>query len=288
MTSLRHKFIRDLTLLGRAETTIKDYVRIIEDLARFHGCSPDLLDNDQIKDFLYYLATERQYVQSSLNVARTAILAFYSKTLKRQGMEIELPRAKEKKKLPVVLSRGEVENLFAASKNLKRLAAFMLAYGAGLRNSEVRHLRISDIDSTRMTIHVHGGKGGKDRIVPLPKRLLNVLRKYWAQYRPDPQSWLFPSVRKLGTPINSSTLTWWYRETLKASGCLKKGTCFHTLRHCFATHLLEAGKDLREIQRLLGHSSLASTMVYVHISSGCYLTLSSPLDLDPPHPPSNP
>lgn len=158
----------------------------------------------------------------------------------------------------------------------------MLAYGAGLRNTEIRYLRICDLDSQRMTIHVHRGKGAKDRIVPLSMRLLQVLRIYWKQYRPDPRSWLFPSNRDETQPINAKTLGQWYKSALTQSGCLKTGTSLHTLRHCFATHLLEAGKDLREIQRLLGHSNLASTMVYVHISSGCYLTISSPLDLEPP------
>ena len=221
-------------------------------------------------------------MQASLNVARCAILFFYKKTLKWTGrIEISIPRAKESKKLPVILNRQEVEALFAACKNQKRKIAMMLGYGAGVRNSEVRNLRCSDIDSQRMVIHIKLGKGAKDRVVGLSEQLLPDLKTYWLQYKPDPKSWLFPSKWNGNNPITSTTLARWYRDALDKSGIIKSGTCFHTLRHCFATHLLEAGKDLREIQFLMGHTSLSSTMVYLHVSAGKYLTLDSPLDLPP-------
>jgi integrase/recombinase XerD len=282
MSPLRHRLIRELTLRGRSETTIKEYVRHIANLAEYHHCSPDLLSEDQIQEYLFYLAKDRSYFQSSLNVARCAIIFFYVKTLKwDRKITITIPRAKEAKTLPVILNRSEVEEVFDACANQKRKAALMLGYGAGMRNSEVRNMHCCDIDSQRMIIHIKRGKGAKDRVIGLSERLLDELKIYWRQYRPDPKSFLFPSPMNAKNPISSKTLTGWYHGALASSGVIKSDTCFHTLRHCFATHLLEAGKDLREIKRLLGHTSLSSTMVYLHVSAGKYLTSDSPLDLPP-------
>jgi len=282
MTPLRHKLIRDLTLRGRSEATIKEYVRHIASLAGFHDCSPDQLSEDQIQEYLFYLAKDKNYFQSSLNVARSAIIFFYLTTLKWDNkITITIPRAKEAKTLPVILNKREVAAVLGACKNHKQTAALMLGYGAGMRNSEVRNLHCCDLDSQRMTIHIKRGKGAKDRVIGLSKRLLDELRIYWKLYRPNPRSWLFPSPMNAMNHISSKTLSEWYHHAVAASGVIKSDTCFHTLRHCFATHLLEAGKDLREIKRLLGHTSLSSTMVYLHISAGRYLSVDSPLDLPP-------
>jgi len=277
MTPLRQKMIRDLTIRGRSPKTIEQYVRYVENLSRFYHRCPSELSMDEVQEYLFHLASDRKYASASLNVAGHALRFFYYKTLGRHPGRFEIPVSKKADKLPVVLSREATESLLEASENLRDKTLLMSAYGAGLRVSEVTHLKVSDIDSTRMTLHVKAGKGAKDRVLGLPVRLLVVLKEYWKVYQPD--SWLFPSPIKVSDPLTTNTARLVFHRAMKRAGIRKQGCRFHTLRHSFATHLLEAGKDLREIQRLLGHRHISSTFIYLHISSGKMLSLDSPLDL---------
>ena len=278
MTPLRHKMIRDLTIRGRAEATIREYTRLVEKLAEYYRRSPDQISSEQVQDYLFYLATERGYAEKSINVVVSALRFFYHVTLRRASTSFVIPATKEPKKLPVVFSREEIEQLFSATTNLRDLALLMVAYSNGLRISEAVSLRIADIDSSRMAIHIHAGKGLKDRMGGLSVRLQQTLREYWLAYRPN--VWLFPSRMYPGRHLTAATARQIFHRTRIRAG-INKPARFHTLRHSCATHLLEAGKDIREIQRLLGHESLSSTFVYIHIAQGVLFQFDSPLDLPP-------
>jgi site-specific recombinase XerD len=274
MTPLRRRMIEDLILRNRTPKTIKAYTGWVADFARYFHASPDRLGPEHVRSYLLHLIQERQASWNIYRQARQALQFFYTVTLGREWVVARVARPKAPKKLPVVLSTGEMARLLDALENPKHRALLMTAYAGGLRLSEVAHLRVADIDSTRMVIHVRQGKGHKDRDVMLSLRLLTVLREYWKACRPGP--FLFPG-RKPDQPVALRTVQMVCQRALKASG-LSKHVHMHTLRHSFATHLLEAGTDLRTIQVLLGHHSFSTTARYLHITTAALQSTRSPFD----------
>jgi site-specific recombinase XerD len=278
MTPLRRRMIEDMRLRNLAPRTIETYVDRVADFARFFGTSSEHLGPDHIRAYLLHLVEQKRVSFSYLNQARSALRFLYRVTLGREWVDDRVGCAKVPRRLPVVLSLDEVAQFFAAVGNLKHRALLMTAYAAGLRLSEVVALRVEDIDSRRMVLRVRQGKGRKDREVMLSPRLLEVLRRYWLAFRP--RGYLFPS-RDPDRPISHSAVQRICKAALRASG-LKKRISPHSLRHSFATHLLEAGTDVRTIQVLLGHSELRTTARYTHISAARLHGTSSPLDRLPP------
>ena len=261
MSELRQRMIDQMTLRGFSPRTHESYLEAVTGLARYYKQSPDQLSAEQVRQYLLYLERERHLAWSSLNVAASGLRFLYFDTLKWEPVKLEIPPRTTPKRLPEVLSREEVDRLISSVLNLKHRTLLMTIYAAGLRVSEAVSLRIGAIDSDRMTIRVVQGKGRKDRYTVLSPRLLESLRHYWKQYRPkvylfegiDPQHHIHESVPQKVYNI----------AKLQAGIC--KGIGVHTLRHCFATHLLEAGVDLRTIQTLLGHNAISTTMLYLQV-----------------------
>jgi site-specific recombinase XerD len=274
MTRLRQRFIDDLRLKNFSESTIKVYVQAVEKFARFLGRSPDDSTAEDVRAFLIH-ELDRGLSRSYCVVQRNALRHLYLDTLGRTDELEAVPRPKRERRLPVVLSREEVQRLFSVVENLKHKALLMVAYDAGLRLSEILNLRIEDIDSQRMVIRIRQGKGKKDRYARLSVGLLELLREYWRAYRP--KSLLFPGAHPkkrydLATPGHI------LKKLCRKAGITKR-ISMHTLRHSFATHLLEAGTNLRVIQRLLGHSNIQTTCVYTHISIEELREAPSPMEL---------
>lgn len=228
-----------------------------------------------IQDYLLHLMQERKLAWSSCNAIVCGLRFFYIQTLGMDSMFLSLPPRKKVHQLPEILSTDELERLFGVLTNQKHRTLLMTAYAAGLRLSEVVNLKLTDIDSKRMMIRVRQGKGSKDRYTILSQRLLQELRIYWRMYRPS--QWLF-NGRNPEQPLSTSTPPMIYYNARDKAG-IKKGKGIHTLRHCFATHLLEAGVDLRTIQVLMGHSSIMTTVVYLKVSRKQLSSTQSPLDL---------
>jgi integrase/recombinase XerD len=274
MTALRRRMIEDMTLRNLAPHTIQVYVERVATFARYYNVSPQRLGPEQIRAYLLYLVQERHVSWSYFNQARCALQFLYRVTLGRDWVVEAVVCPKQQKKLPIVLSLDELVQFFKAVTNLKHRAILMTTYAAGLRLSEVCHLRVDDIDSQRMVIRIRQAKGHKDRYVMLSPRLLAILRQYWKAVRP--RHYLFPGADP-DRPINPRTVQQVCRAALRASG-IKKKVSMHTLRHSFATHLLEAGTDLRTIQVLLGHQNLGTTARYLHVSTAALKATHSPLD----------
>lgn len=275
MKPLRQKMIEDMKLRRLSESTQTLYVSAVADLAKHYNQSPDLLDKEKIQKYLLYLMEERHLAWSTCNVAVAGMRFFYMQTLGWDAMQLGIPSMRSKSKLPEILSFEEIEKLFKCACDLKHRVLLMTTYGAGLRVSEVVNLQITDIDSKRMTIKVRQGKGNKDRYSILSSRLLTELRAYYREYRPS--SWLFQGKYN-DKQLHSGTAQKMYYTAKDRAGITKEGG-IHTLRHCFATHLLEAGVDLRTIQSLMGHSSLITTMGYLRVTSKQLAATKSPLDL---------
>jgi integrase/recombinase XerD len=261
MTPLRKRYIDDLRLKNFSAKTIKVYVHAVAKFARHFGRSPDQLSQQDVREYLVHLM-ERGVARSTAVVVRNALRHLYTDTLGRPDCLEKLPRPKREQRLPVVLSRDEVQRLFTTVTNLKQKALFMVAYDAGLRLSEIINLRIEDIDSERMVIRVRQGKGKKDRYARLTPGLLGLLREYWRAYRPE--TLLFPGAQP-NKPYDLATPGQLLKKACRKAGITKR-VSMHTLRHTFATHLLEAGTNLRVIQQLLGHERIQTTCVYTHIS----------------------
>jgi site-specific recombinase XerD len=277
--------IEDMKLRNFAPRTIQSYITRVARFARHFGRSPDALGRDEVRSYLIHLVEDKHVCWSIYNQTVAGLKFLYEVTLGREGIMVRIACPKQPKKLPVVLSLEEVARLFAAITGLKHRTILMTAYAAGLRVSEVVSLRVDDIDSQRMVLRVRQAKGRRDRYVMLSPRLLALLREYWKVARPT--EWLFPGDVP-GQPLNTSTV---YRICVQAArdAGLGKHVTVHTLRHSFATHLLEAGTDIRTIQVLLGHRNLKTTAVYTHVSPVAVETTRSPLDrLGPlpgePHP----
>jgi integrase/recombinase XerD len=284
MTPLRAQMIRDMQLQRLAPKTQQAYVAAVAGLAKFSQCSPDRLRPEQIRSYLHHLLVERRLAWSSCHQAAAGLQFFYTKTLSWDGLHLDLPPRTGRSQLPRVLSIEERQRLFTSAKNPRHRVLLMTTYAAGLRVSEVVRLKLTDIESDRMLLRVEQGKGRKDRSTLLSTRLLTELRAYWQLYRPAP--WLFTGLDPhrplpIGTAQKIS-----YHAKLRAE--ITHGQGIHTRRHCFATHLLEAGVDVRTLQMLLGHRSLDTTTRYLRITQQQLATLRSPFDLlpcgDPPRP----
>jgi integrase/recombinase XerD len=274
-TPLRKRMIEDMKLRGFAPGTIRVYIHHIEQYARYFNLSPDKLDLEAVRQFEIHLLEERKLSAESINPFVSAAKFLYLTTLEMPWGSENFPRVRRPYKLPVVLSQEEMTLFFESVPSLKYRAALMLCYGAGLRVGEAVAVKINDIDSARQLIRVQQGKGRKDRYAMLSPRLLEALRTYWRAARPT-GDYLFPSWRS-GKHLSSGSLQQACLDACLRSGIRKKVTA-HTLRHSFATHLLEAGTDLRVIQVLLGHSTIDTTTRYTQVSPLVVTNTRSPLD----------
>jgi site-specific recombinase XerD len=264
----------DMRLRNFSPRTIETYLEQVTHFARHFNTSPEHLGADHVRQYQLYLLDQKR-AASTVNVAASALKFLYRVTLGRQEPVAKVPLAKREKKLPAVLSRDEVRRLLDAVRDPRYRVALMLAYAAGLRLSEILGLCVADVDSARMVLRVRQGKGNKDRYTLLSPVMLETLREYWKLYRPA--TYLFPA-RRGGGPISESCLQRACTRAARDAG-LAKGVGVHTLRHCFATHLLEAGTPMPVIQRLLGHRSVATTARYTHVSAQALHQTTSPLDL---------
>jgi integrase/recombinase XerD len=274
MGKLRDQMEMDMRLRRFSPKTIACYLACMKGVAKHFRKSPAELGDEEIRAYLHYLMEERKVSQSVLVQTYSALKFFFEKTLQKQWNAFRIPRCKQRRKLPGVLTREEVESILSATKNLKHRTILMTIYAAGLRIGEVTRLKVSDIDSGRMMIRVNEGKGLKDRYSLLGERNLEMLRLYWRAYRP--LEWLFPG-RNVSAPVSISAIQRVFKTSLEKAG-IKKKASVHTLRHCFATHLLESGTDLYYIQRLLGHKSASTTSVYLHITGKEIGKIKSPID----------
>lgn len=274
---LRRRMLEDLRLRNLAKKTQVEYIRWVGKYAEFHGQSPESLGMEDVRDYLVHLMDVEGKSASSYGVASAALRFLYANTLRRDWALDYIPVPKREKRLPVVLSQEEMVRFIEASPGLKDRAIVMTIYGAGLRTNELAHLSVTDIDSARMVIRVDQGKGRKDRYVMLSPRLLDQLRTYWRAARP--RKMLFPGSNP-SHPMSDAAVRAAVRRTEKSAGLTKQVTP-RTLRHCFATHLLENGERLEKIQLLLGHRSLRTTRVYVHLATSTVCSAKSPLDLLP-------
>jgi len=266
--------IEDMQLRNLAPVTQRNYIAHAAAFAQFYGKSPEALDQEAVREYLLYLLNERKLSPEGVNQQVSALKFLYLTTLEMPWTDEDFPRAKRPYKLPVVLSHEEVVLFFDHVPSLRYRAALMICYGAGLRVSEAVAVKISDIDSKRMLLRVEQGKGRKDRYAMLSPRLLEVLRIYWRAARP--KVYLFPSWRT-GKHLNASSLQQACRDAWLRSG-LRKRVTVHTLRHSFATHLLENGTDVRVIQVLLGHSQIDTTARYAAVTPQLIGATLSPLD----------
>jgi site-specific recombinase XerD len=270
-TALRRRMLQDLQLAGLSERTQEAYLRAVRQLADHFHTPPDRLSEHQLRDYLLHLKNDKKFASASLVVAYSGIKFFSSHTTPRDWPTLRRLRVRKEKRLPDVLSVDEVRRLIAAVRTPHNRAYFWTVYSLGLRLEEGLHLQVGDIDSERMMVHVHRGKGAKDRYVPLPGRTLTVLREYWATHR-HPE-WLFPARGRDGPQSATADQPMTRSSVQKAMSRVvqelefKKTISIHSLRHSYATHLLEAGVNLRLIQQYLGHSSLLSTMVYLHLTT---------------------
>lgn len=253
-----------MRLKGYSHRTIKSYVNLVAAYARHVGKSPELTDCEDARAFMVYLIEERKCSTSHLHQAYSAIKVLFVQVLGRADCGDKIPRAKRAKTLPTVMSVEEVERLVRSLANIKHRTMLQVLYSTGLRVSELIGLRIRDIDSGRNTITVRHGKGAKDRQIPLSPTLLQLLREYWKIYRPV--EFLFEGERS-GAQMSERTVQAVFEHAKKASG-IKKKISAHTLRHSYATHLLEAGTDLLTIRNQLGHSNISTTTVYLHLQTG--------------------
>ena len=283
MGSLRTRMEHDLVVRGRSEHTRRAYLRAVTDLARYHRRAPDQLTDHEVQQYLRYLIEERHLAWASCRQTVGALRFFYEVTLGRPRHDFSLPMPKAARRLPQILSRQEVARVLDGTQNLKHRLLLMTTYAAGLRVSEVVRMRVSDIDSQRMLIRVEQGKGKKDRYTLLSPRLLVELRRYYRVYRPT--EWLFTDRRR-PTPMDPCSASRIYQAAKQRAGIPKAGG-IHTLRHSFATHLLESGIDVVSIQRLLGHARVETTARYLHVTPQHVGVRASPLD-QLPGPPAAP
>lgn len=277
METYREQMQRDMALRNLGTKTQYMYHNAARKLEDHFGRPPDQLNEDEVKAFLISIVQDRKLSQSSLKITYSALRFLYGTTLKKGWVINKIPYPKTAKPLPHVLDKTEVRRIIDASVNLKQKALLMLTYSAGLRARETSCLKITDIDSKRMMIRVDQGKGNKDRYTLLSHVALEMLREYWKEYRP--KEWLFPKDTNPLEPIPPGTVSTAFMRAKRAANLRKPATC-HTLRHSFATHLLEAGVDLHTIQVLLGHSSIRTTTVYLHVSKKNLAKVVSPLDVD--------
>ncbi len=263
MTALRRRMLEDLQLRGLAPKTQQCYLEAVKHLAQHYRRAPDQISEGEIRQYFLYLINEKKVAESTFRIHLYGIRFFYERTLQRPWPVFDLVRPQRCQKLPVVLSLQEVRHRLALGDNPTARMCLQMIDACGLRLREGTQLQVSDIDPQRMLVRVRQGKGGKDRLVPLAPRVLELLRAYWKRQRPRP--WLFPA-RHQQTPLPATTLQKTFKLVGRQSG-IPKDASIHTLRHCYATHLLERGVSLRVIQALLGHQSPRTTARYTHLTA---------------------
>jgi len=278
VTRLRQKMLEELQRRNYAKSTIRIYLRVVADFARHFGKSPDKLNPDHLRSYQAYLLANRKLAVQSVVASVAALRFFFIRTLKRPEFREDLPYPKRHRKYPIILSPEEMTRLINAARTLTHRALLMVLYGTGLRREEASLLKVANIDSSRMTIHVEFGKGGIPRFVPLSPVLLETLREYWRWKKP--KGYLFPSTdgrKGKERPISDKTV---YHACVTAAhrAGIKKRVTPHLIRHSFATHLLDNGTDIRKIQEILGHGDLATTARYLHISQKHLQSIVNPLD----------
>lgn len=275
MSPLRARMIEDMRIRGMAETSQKAHIRALKDFTAFLGRAPDTATPDELRAYQLHM-TDTEVTPSVYNARITALRFFFGMTCDREDMKKYMQFRTEPRKLPIVLSFEEVSAVLASAPGpgLKYRAALGIGYGAGLRASEVTNLKVRDIDSDRMLIHVERGKGGKDRDVMLSPSLLELLRDYWREARP--QGWLFPGQSRV-EPLSPRSLNRAFNSAKRMAG-IKRPATLHSLRHSFATHLLEADTDVRVIQVLLGHAKLTTTARYTHVATKTLRKVASPFE----------
>ena len=265
MTPLRQRMLDALVVRGKAERTQQAYIEAVALLAAHFRCSPDSLSAQQVQQYLLHLLRERKLARSTVNQYGCAFRFLYGTVLGCDGDTFQIPLAPAEQRLPEILSREELARLFACACHDKARTFLMVAYGTGLRLSQMCHLRVADIDShaDRMCIRVVQGKGAKDRYVPLADDVLQLLRAWWRSARPAP--WMFATARDPSQPLSDRLAQRWYYGARAHAGITKHGG-IHSLRHAYATHLLEAGYDLHSLQQWLGHNHIGTTMRYLHLA----------------------
>ncbi len=274
MPPLRQRMLEDLQIRRYSPTTIRIYLRAIAEFAQHFGKAPDRLGAEHIRQYQLYLIQEKKVSRPAFIQMVCALRFFYTHTLNRKISMERIPFPRRERKLPLILSREEVKALLEAPGNLRHRTLLAILYGCGLRVAEVTQLKVSDIDSARNVLRVRHGKGRKDRQTLLPAKLLELLRCYWRSQRPT--DWLFPGADST-RPISAKAVFLACRKATQRAG-ISKPIHPHSLRHAFATHLLEAGVNLRTIQILLGHANLETTARYLHVADVAVRTTASPLD----------
>lgn len=271
MTDLRQRMLEDLQLTGKSGRTQEAYVRAVRQLAEHYHRPPDRISEEEIRQYFLYRMNEARWSRSAATIALCGIKFFYEVTLKKKWTVLELVRPKKEHKLPVVFTMEEVHKILSFVKLIRYRACLATIYSCGLRLQEGTHLTVSDIDGKRMVVHVRLAKGASDRYVPLPTTTLELLRTFWTTHR-NPV-WIFPcpgrndkEMSVATKPVDHRNVQRAFREALKASK-IKKRASVHTLRHSYATHLLEDGVNLRLIQEFLGHRSARTTQIYTHLSA---------------------
>ncbi len=279
MTHLRQIMLEELQRRHYSEATTTYYIRAVERFARHFQCSPDRLGPRHIREYQAHLFTKRKLSPGAVTNHLCALRFFYIQTLKKPWSIADTPYPKKAHRLPTILSQEEVARLIDAALTPFHHTLLMTLYGSGVRNAELTHLKVADIDSQRMVIHIQGGKGRQDRDVMLSPVLLDELRAHWRRLRKKSGTWLFPGNRWHSghQPIDTKTPRHACQYAAHRAG-IKKKVYPHVLRHCFATHLLEAGADLHTIQILLGHHDLKETAIYLHLSQRHLHATASPLD----------
>lgn len=272
MKILRQRMIEELNLFGFSPHTKRNYIEAVQKLSHYHGCAPDTLGEQDIKNFLLH-CQRKGWAPSTMRNFRCGIDFFFTHVLHR-GVEIQrIPSMKQEKRLPLVLSTSEIERILTSVENLKHKTIIMTFYGTGMRLDELNHFKVRDIDSSRMVIKIMG-KGKKERYVPLSDILLSQLRNYWRIFKPS--DIFFISARN--KPYHRRSIAYVFEEVKKLAHITKPGG-LHMLRHSYATHLYEAGVPIEIIQRLLGHSNIRTTMKYIYVAKDTITSVKSPLDL---------
>lgn len=276
MSALRQRLTQDLKLAGYSERTQEAYVRAVRQLAEHFRRSPDRISEDELREYFVYIREVKRWARSSITMALCGIKFFVEKTLGHKWGVFDIVRPPQESKLPVILTREEVWTILGPIQSPLYRACLTTIYAGGLRLKEGSHLKVSDVDSGRMVLHIHG-KGGRDRYVPLPRGLLDLLRETWKRHRSE--EWMFPAPKSKdhSRPVGLSSVQTAFRRAWKKSGIRKKAHV-HSLRHSYATHLLEDGVNLRLIQTYLGHKSPKTTAVYTHLTREVRQSAQQPVD----------
>ena len=281
MTHLRRMMLEELQRRNYAKTTVQYYLQAVERFANHFKRSPDQLNQDHLRTYQAYLLRERKLEPRTVKLHVSALRFFFVKTLKRAYLLDDIPYPKVPRRLPTILTVEQVTRLIDAARTLTDRTMLMVLYSTGMRNAEMRRLQVKDIDSRSMLIHIQFGKGGRDRYVPLSATLLETLRVYWRWMKP--KTWLFPGTIanwRADKPITPKVV-WDACQSAATRAKIQKRVSAHLLRHSYATHLLEAGADLRTIQLLLGHVKLEHTVIYLHLSRRHLHAVANPLDAMP-------